>query len=430
VQPHAKRRSAAVIALLCAAVAVVVAVVATVEHFPNGLTVLACIAGAVAAAWWAIVRSGAARTAGFAVAAALLLATILLVVLGARQFENIVICAAVLLALAAARRAFAVRAKLPSAPRPQRPVLFYNPKSGGGKAERFRVADEARRRGIEARQLRHGDDLAALVREAIRDGADALAMSGGDGSQAIVAAEAAAHGMPYACIPSGTRNHFALDLGVDRDDVVGALDAFVDGRERVVDLAEVNGRVFVNNVSLGIYAEAVQQAGYRDAKIRTLIETAPRALGSGTDGGAFRGTGPDGRERQGAATLLVSNDPYRLGRALGSGTRPRLDAGVLGIAAVDLGRGDGAAGRRFEEWAATEFEVRSDGPVPAGIDGESVELDPPIAFRSRPAVLRVRIAPQHPGASPSAAIPATAWEALRKLVAFALRRAGEFSTSG
>ena len=85
-------------------------------------------------------------------------------------------------------------------------------------------------------------------------------MAGGDGSQAIVAAIAAELDLPYACIPAGTRNHFALDLGVDRDDVVGALDAFVDGgRERRVDLAEVNGRVFVNNVSLGVYAEAVQR---------------------------------------------------------------------------------------------------------------------------------------------------------------------------
>src|SRR5438477_9555166 len=101
-------------------------------------------------------------------------------------------------------------------------------------------------------------------------------MAGGDGSQAIVADIAAERGLPYACIPSGTRNHFALDLGVDRDDVVGALDAFVDGGERRVDLAEVNGRTFVNNVSLGLYAEAVQRAGYRDAKVRTLLETVPK----------------------------------------------------------------------------------------------------------------------------------------------------------
>ena len=107
------------------------------------------------------------------------------------------------------------------------------------------------------------------------DGADALGAAGGDGTQAIVAAAAAAHGLPYACIPAGTRNHFALDLGVGREDVVGALDALVNGGERRVDLAEVNGRVFVNNVSLGVYAEAVQKEGYRDAKLRTIFGRCP-----------------------------------------------------------------------------------------------------------------------------------------------------------
>ena len=105
-------------------------------------------------------------------------------------------------------------------------------------------------------------------------------MAGGDGSQAVVAAIAAREGIPYACIPAGTRNHFALDLGVDRDDVVGALDAFIDGGERVVDLAEVNGRVFVNNVSLGLYGDAVQRPGYRDAKLRTMLDTLYEVLSS------------------------------------------------------------------------------------------------------------------------------------------------------
>jgi hypothetical protein len=116
-------------------------------------------------------------------------------------------------------------------------------------------------------------------------------LAGGDGSQAIVAEVAAELELPYACIPAGTRNHFALDLGVDRDDVVGALDALVDGGERHVDLAEVNGRVFVNNVSLGVYAEAVQRPGYRGAKVRTLLDTVPDALGP-TEGLISPGVAP------------------------------------------------------------------------------------------------------------------------------------------
>ena len=172
----------------------------------------------------------------------------------------------------------------PAPRRPSAPVLFYNPKSGGGKAERFALADEARERGIEPIELGPPWDLEALVRGAVERGADGLAMAGGDGSQAIVAAVAAERGLPYACIPAGTRNHFALDLGVDRDDVVGALDAFVDGGERTVDLAEVNGRVFVNNVSLGLYAEAVQHQEYRDAKLRTILDTVPDVIGPDGDG--------------------------------------------------------------------------------------------------------------------------------------------------
>ena len=165
-------------------------------------------------------------------------------------------------------------------------------------------------------------------------------------------------------MPAGTRNHFALDLGVDRDDVVGALDAFVDGGERTVDLAEVNGRVFVNNVSLGLYAEAVQREGYRDAKLRTLLDTVPDVLGP--DGGELdlRWTGPGGHAHHSGAAVLVSNNRYRLGRAVGSGTRPRIDDGLLGItvfgAPTDRGEGGsgcsapGASGRRpTSRWTRT-----------------------------------------------------------------------------
>src|SRR6185437_10524778 len=189
-----------------------------------------------------------------------------LVVLEGRPLLNVLVVVLFVTSVLAARQAFRVHVHLPPAAPPRRAVLFFNPKSGGGKAERFKLADEAAARGIRAIELKPGQDLRELVAEAVRGGADGLAMAGGDGSQAIVAAIAAEHDLPYACIPAGTRNHFALDLGVDRDDVVGAL-------ERLVDLGEVNGRVFVNNVSLGVYAEAVSQDQYRAAKLRTLLDT-------------------------------------------------------------------------------------------------------------------------------------------------------------
>jgi hypothetical protein len=248
-------------------------------------------------------------------------------------------------------------------------------------------------------------------------GADALAMAGGDGSQAIVAMIAAELDLPYACIPSGTRNHFALDLGVDRDDVVGALDAFVNGGERRVDLAEVNGRVFVNNVSLGLYAEAVQQPGYREAKLHTLLETVPDAIGPEAGPPDLQWESPEGD--QSAVAILVSNNAYRLGRALGSGTRPRLDRGVLGVTvlAPTKSGADGSARRRLgmEQWITPTFEIAAGSQVAAGIDGEATHLDPPLRFQIRPGALRVRIAPHHPGASPSALLPDKPWHAIRAL---------------
>lgn len=168
----------------------------------------------------------------------------------------------------------------------------------------------------------------------------------------------------------------------------------------------------MNNVSLGVYAEAVQREGYRDAKLRTIAETMPTVLSPGGDALDLRFTGADDREHKTTAVVLVSNDPYRLGRALASGTRPRLDAGVLGITVLGA---DAAAGgqKRVEQWSTTSFEVGPDAPVAAGVDGEALKLDPPLRFRTRPRAVRVRIAPQHPGASPSATIPASPWEAIR-----------------
>jgi diacylglycerol kinase family enzyme len=415
----ANRRLAAIASLLLLAASVVLAVVVGVQRFPRGLSVLACLVVALVAAWWALVHRGAARVVGAAGAGAFLAGAVVLVVLEGRVLEDALILAGLVFSVEAARRVFAVDAKLPVASAPKRPVLFYNPKSGGGKAERFQVAREARARGVEPVELHLGDDLATLVRDAIENGADALGVAGGDGTQAVVAAIAAERGLPYVCVPAGTRNHFALDLGVDRDDVVGALDAFTKGGERLVDLAEVNGRVFVNNVSLGVYAEAVQSSGYRDAKLRTIAETMPTVLGPGGEGLDLRWTGADGRDHETGAVVLVSNDPYRLGRALGSGTRPRLDAGVLGITVLGAGAAGGAS-TRVQEWSARSFEVRSDGPVAAGIDGEAVKLEPPLRFRSRPQALRVRIAPQHPGASPSAAMPEGPWHAIRGVARIAI----------
>ena len=275
------RRLGAGVSLVLFVAACVVAAVEVVRDFPRALAAVALLAAGAAAAWQAVRRRGRPRQVLLVGVLLLVVGAVVVVLTGERVGIGLVAVALLLVSVALASHVFGVRVALPAAPPPRRAVVVWNPKSGGGKAVSNHLADEARKRGIEPIELKPGDDLEQLVRGAVAGGADGLAAAGGDGTQALVASIAAEHDLPFACIPAGTRNHFALDLGVDRDDVVGALDAFVNGGERRIDLAEVNGRVFVNNASLGLYAEAVQREGYRDAKLRTILDTAPDVLGSG-----------------------------------------------------------------------------------------------------------------------------------------------------
>jgi diacylglycerol kinase family enzyme len=121
--------------------------------------------------------------------------------------------------------------------------------------------------------------------------------------------------------------------------------------------------------------------------------------------------------------VLVSNNQYRFGHAVGSGTRPRIDDGLLGIIVVGApsGRGEngGSPQRPMRQWSAPTFEIDADQPVPAGIDGEALVLDAPLRFRIRPLVLSVRIARKHPGASPSAIAPEGMWASMVELARIA-----------
>jgi diacylglycerol kinase family enzyme len=274
------------------------------------------------------------------------------------------------------------------ADRPRRPVLFVNPKSGGGKATRAALAERARERGIEVIILHRDDNLAALIDEAVARGADALGVAGGDGSLAVAAAAALAHDLPFVCVPAGTRNHFALDVGVDRGDLVGSLDAFTDGVERRIDVAEVNARLFLNNVSLGLYGDAVRQPTYRDAKARTLLETAAQVLGPSAAAPDLQVMDDRGRRHRSPAVVLVSNNPYSLEPPHGPGTRPTLDSGQLGVLVLDPPRRGQSPGHM---WTATQLELTAPVPLHAGIDGEAVDLAPPLRFAIRPRALRVRL---------------------------------------
>ncbi len=215
-------------------------------------------------------------------------------------------------------------------------------------------------------------------------------------------------------MPAGTRNHFALDLGLDRDDVAAALDAYGDAHERRIDLALIGERIFVNNASLGAYARVVQSPAYRDAKLATTADVLPDLLGPEAERSDLRFTRPDGEVVASADILLVSNGAYRLGSLNGFGTRERMDAGVLGVVSVTVDRARDvpsllaaeATGhierfRGYREWTAPEFQVDSAEPLlDVGVDGEALRLPPPLQFRSLPGALRVRTPVSVAGASP------------------------------
>ena len=293
-------------------------------------------------------------------------------------------------------------------------VLLINPRSGGGRAERTGLAEECRARGVDPIVLGPGDDPVALAEGAVARGAEVLGMAGGDGSLGLIAGVAARHGVAMVVVPAGTRNHLAMDLGLRRSDVVGALDAFGPAVERIVDLGEVNGRPFVNNVSLGLYAQIVRSPEYREAKVETTMSMLPTMIGPGSRPFDLRFTGPAGERHTGAHVVQVSNNSY--GRTLRTVvSRPRLDAGRLGVIALELPQGPPdpaflaalAAGQpeRFPgyvAWEPSTFEVDSGGPIDAGIDGEAVRMSAPLRFTIRPGALRIRLSRQASGLSPAA----------------------------
>ena len=431
-------RLAAWLALVAAAAVIAALVVLVVRNWVTLLIVLAALGIAAAAAWEAVTRRGRVRpVAGVVAVAAVAGAAVAMIVRGAIDELVIFLVAGVVFGWATQKAIRDSRLKRSAAaatpdralqPRSTgKAVLLMNPRSGGGKVERFQLVAEAKRRGIEPVLLRPGDDLRTLAREAAGS-AEVIGMAGGDGSQALVAQVAMEHGLSYVCVPAGTRNHFALDLGLDRDDVVGALDGFTSGIEHPIDLAFVNERIFVNNVSLGVYAEIVQSEDYRGAKRETVEKMLPELLGPRAKPFDLRFTGPDGGRHRSAQLLLVSNNPYVLDSLVGAGSRPRMDTGKLGIVAIEIKDAAHAARlvslealhdvRRFEgwtEWSADSFQVDSGSPVATGIDGEAVVLDPPLRFTISPSALRVLLPPSAVGLSPAALRPGLSVSTLGEL---------------
>ena len=338
--------------------------------------------------------------------------------------------ALIVLAGAAGRQALtpaAASADMPShkVPPPKRAFLIMNPRSGGGKVTKFGLKEKAESLGAEVALLEGPGvvDVAALARQAVADGADLLGVAGGDGTQALVAGIAAEHDLPFLVISAGTRNHFAMDLGLDRENPAACLDALTeDGVEERIDLGIIGDRTFVNNASFGANAEIVESPAYRDDKTGTTLQMLPEIL-NGHRGAKLYATAGD-TTITGPQALLVSNNPYEGGDIAGLSRRARLDTGTLGVVAVTVNSAlqaatllRGARGQGLTTLTADEVVVDAEATeIPVGIDGETVIMPTPVRCAIRPKVLRVRVPRDRPGVLPPRA--ALDWPALVKLASF------------
>jgi diacylglycerol kinase family enzyme len=435
---HARQRCAARTSLVCAGLALIAPLGTTSSGGPALVAAGAVsVAVSLVAVWWTLTRRGWFRIAAGVLALAAPAAAITLFVAAELLWLLFLLLALWALAVWTGKLALSstqpqvVRPVEYETPPPARPFLIMNPRSGGGKVERFGLEAKAEQLGARVHLLGTSrpdgpEDVAALARAALAEGADLLGVAGGDGTQALVAAVAAEHDVPFLVISAGTRNHFAMDLGLDRDDPSTCLDALTDGVELRVDLGFAGDNPFVNNASFGAYAAIVQSPAYRDDKVRTTLEMLPELLTREKGPrltARLEGTGGSAGALEEPQAVLVSNNPYATHDIAGLGRRERMDLGVLGVLAVKV---DGAAqaagllrGPQSEGLtAATAREVVVDADedtIAVGVDGEALMLTAPVRCRIEPGALRVRVPRGRPGVP--AVLPALDWRRLRKLSA-------------
>jgi diacylglycerol kinase family enzyme len=397
------------------------------------------VAGAclvIAGAYWFLAHRGVVRWLALGVVVLAPVAVLVIFAVNGLLWVALVSVALIVAAVATARLALARAATVPEMPfreaaPPRRAFLIMNPRSGGGKVARFGLKEKAEALGAEVALLEGPGvvDVAALARRAVAAGADLLGVAGGDGTQALVAGIAAEHDLPFLVISAGTRNHFAMDLGLDRDNPAACLDALSgDGVEQRIDLGVIGERTFVNNASFGAYAEVVESPAYRDDKRGTTLEILPDLL-TGQRGAKLTARAGD-VSITGPQALLVSNDPYGRTDIAGLSRRARLDAGTLGVVAVTVNSAlqaatllRGARGQGLTVLTADEVVVDADVPeIPVGIDGETVMMATPVRCAIRPKALRVRVPRDRPGIQPPK--PELDWPTLRQLASFRAAPAG------
>ncbi|MGY5310572.1 diacylglycerol/lipid kinase family protein [Nocardia gipuzkoensis] len=381
----------------------------------------------VAALYWFLSSRGPLRWISLGIAVLAPIVVLVLFVRAQLLAEVVASYVAAFLAVLCARAALRGRPvdtampEVPATPA-RHPVLIMNPHSGGGKVARFDLRRRAEELGAEVVLLEGPGmvDVTALARQAVERGADLLGVAGGDGTQALVAAVAAENDLPFLVISAGTRNHFAMDLGLDRTDPGRSLDALREGVDLAVDLGWINGRPFVNNASFGVYAEVVRSPAYREDKAGTTLQLLPDLLAGHSGSQLVARIGDDVIVRNPQA-VLVSNNPYGSSDLVSLGRRDRLDRGVLGVVTVSVASTRQAVAllrranvRGLAQHTTAEAVIDADGPdAPVGVDGESLMLSTPVRCTIEPAALRVRVPCNRPGVRP--AEPTIDWVRLRTL---------------
>ena len=267
---------------------------------------------------------------------------------------------------------------------PVRALLLINPRAGTESPTPEELRDEALARGIDAHVLEEGEDIVEL---AGRADVEVLGAAGGDGTVASVAAVAIERDLPFVVVPYGTRNHFARDLGLDRDDPLAALAGF-EGEERRVDVGRAGERRFLNNVSLGIYAALVHRREHHRRRREALAGLRALWLSLRKRPGIWATI--DGEPVK-ARIVLVASNAYELS-LFSIGERKRLDEGRLYLYAAKgwlPGSWDERSGERFTIDAPA-------GKLEAAVDGEPEELETPLELSIEPGALRVLV-PRTPG---------------------------------
>lgn len=262
------------------------------------------------------------------------------------------------------------------------------------------------RHGVEAVVVEvQGEDLLAGALAALQEPWDALVVGGGDGTIGSIAGAMAGGERPLGVLPLGTRNHFVKDMRLPQE-VEEAIAVIAAGHTRRIDVAEVNGRVFVNNSTVGLYADIVTERE-REQRLRHLPKNPATLLAT------WRAMWRFGRrrllvraegwgERLKTPLVFIGNNLYET-TLPNPGRRQALDHGELclciarhesrlamarmGLRAV-LGRL--REDRDFEMRAVREVEIRSPSPVlRVTLDGEVTTMSVPLRYRIRPGALRV-----------------------------------------